>query len=385
MTESTPAQSLRVLVANIPLPANRFLVDLNEALSETCAVEHSSDAFWSMQGEYDVVHLHFPEYLTYEVEAAYHHGLSDDLIRQVEERLRHWAARSVIVVTRHVLLPHDARKDPMWEKMYETVYSCADGVVHFAGASVAEFRERYAATRFLRGREPRHAIVPHHNYASLPNTISPAEARRRLGVSEDASVMLVFGMIRSEEERRLILATFSSSKVPNKLLLVSRWRENLANVSWIRLRYWIRDLTRLYYRFHPSFNFNYGFVPENDTQLYLNAADVLFIPRTWVLNSGNITLGMTFGRVVVGPDAWDVGELLRETGNPVFDPDNPDTAAAALDEGFRLARERVVGPRNRERALSEWTPQLCADRYVSFFRELTRDTPAAGGALAHAG
>lgn len=366
---------MRVLVANIPLPGNRFLVDLNAALSAHCDLEHSSDAFWNMKGDHDLVHLHFPEYLTYELQAAYVSGLTEDLIQAVGQRLAFWSGRAGIVVTRHNLLPHDAREDAMWERMYETVYSYADGVVHFAYASMDEFQVRYAGTAFHRGRPPRHAIIPHQNYSSLPNEIGREEARQKLGIANDANVMLVFGAIRSDGEKDLIMNTFRSLGIARKVLLVSWWREALAEVSWIRLKYWLRDLVRLYYRTHPRFHFNYDFVEEADTQLYLNAADVLFIPRLQVLNSGNVTLGVTFGRVVVGPDSWDVGELLRESGNPVFDPDRPETAAAAVEEGFRLAREGRIGPANRRVALSQWDVNQCAERYAQFFRDVSDRAP----------
>jgi glycosyltransferase involved in cell wall biosynthesis len=183
-------------------------------------------------------------------------------------------------------------------------------------------------------------------------------------------VVLVFGMIRNDAERELILRTFRGLGGGGNLLLVSRWREKLRQISWIRLKYWVRDLTRLFYRLHPSYRFNYGFVEEDDTQIYLNAADVLFIPRLWVLNSGNVTLGMTFGRVVVGPDSWDVGQLLRETGNPVFDPDRPETAAAAVSEGFRLALEGKIGAANQELALREWGADQCALKYSELYRRV---------------
>jgi glycosyltransferase involved in cell wall biosynthesis len=184
--------------------------------------------------------------------------------------------------------------------------------------------------------------------------------------------MLTFGSIRNDPERQLVLDTFQRLNVPRKLLLVSRWREKLAKVSWIRLKYWIRDCTRLYYRLHPRYHLNYGFVEETDAQLYMNAADVLFIPRFRVLNSGNITMGMTFGCVVVGPDSWDVGELQRATGNPVFDPDRAETAAAAMEDGFRLAREGRIGPANRQRALRDWGADKCAAKYVQLYEEVLR-------------
>jgi glycosyltransferase involved in cell wall biosynthesis len=362
---------MRTLVANIPLPQNRFLVDLNAALGRHVQLVHDHKIFWNMEGDFDIVHLHFPEYITYEIESAYRESLSDALMAQLEERLQHWSANSTLVITRHVLLPHDARSDPRWEKLYEMVYRYVAGVVHFAEPSVTEFKQRYANTEFVHG-QPRHCIVPHHNYASLPNTVGQVEARKALGIPKKSNVMLVFGAIRNDAERDLIEKSFSRLRTRKKLLLVSRWRENLANVSWIRLKYWLRDLNRLYYRLHPRYHFNYGFVEEEDTQLYLNAADVLFIPRLHVLNSGNITLGMTFGKVVVGPDSLDVGHLLKTTGNMVFDPDRPETAAHAIERGMELAGQNEIGPANQQLALSEWSADQCADRYFEFFSELIR-------------
>ncbi len=361
---------MNILVANIPLPGNRFIVDLHEALEQRgVKIEFSHEAFWARQGDFDVVHLHFPEYMTFEIKEAYQKELTDELIKNIEARLKHWADRSRIVITRHVLLPHDARADERWERLYELCYAYADGVAHFAQASIDEFEERYAKTKFYRGKPPRHAIIPHANYASLPNNISREQARAKLGIASSAKVMLVFGSIRNFEECDLITSAFQGAKTKNKLLLVSRWREKLADVSWIRLKYWIRDLRRLYYKLHPQYIFNYGFVEEKDAQLYLNASDVLFIPRFKVLNSGNVTLGMSFGKVVVGPDSWDVGELLRETGNVTFDPDNPSTAAQAVEQAFELTGSDL-GERNRQRALNEWTPRQCAELYCNLYHSV---------------
>lgn len=360
---------VKILVGSIPMPMNRFLVDLNQALSTQSELTHDANAFWNMEGDFDVVHLHFPEYLTLEIQESYRSGLRDELIAETEKRLRFWAERSTIVVTRHVLLPHDALENPQWEKMYEMFYRYTHGVVHFAQASIDEFQERYSLTKFFNG-PPQHAIVPHHNYASLPNVVSRAEARQRLGIPNNKNVMLVFGSIRNDEEISLILDTFHGLRQRRKLLLVSKWREKLANVSWIRLKYWLRDFNRLYYRLHPSYHFNFGFVEEENTQLYLNAADVLFIPRLKVLNSGNITLGMTFGKVVVGPDSWDVGQLLRETGNPIFDPEQPKTAIASVEEGFRLAEAGHIGSANQKLTLEKWSAEQCGAKYVAFFKRL---------------
>ncbi len=360
---------MKILVANIPLPQNRFLVDLNAQISRETQLTHDETLFWHRKGDFDAVHLHFPEYMTFKHQEAYQQGLRDELIESTQACLAWWAQRAKLVITRHVLLPHDALQDPQWEKMYEAVYRHVHAVVHFASASVTEFQERYSRTEFLNG-SPAHIVIPHHNYCSLPNTNSREDCRKQLGVGLDRRVMLVFGTIRNFDEAVLILKTFRGLNLSGKLLLVSRWKEQLAKVRWIRLKYWLRDLNRLYYRLHPQYHFNYGFVEEADTQLWLNAADVLFIPRLKVLNSGNITLGMTFGKVVVGPDSWDVGQLLRETGNPVFDPDRPETAVQAVEQGFRLAAEGQRGPENQRLALSQWSAEQCARQYLQVFRDV---------------
>ena len=43
---------------------------------------------------------------------------------------------------------------------------------------------------------------------------------------------------------------------------------------------------------------------------------MVFIQRTDILNSGNVPLALSFGRVVTGPDSGNIGGLLAETSTP---------------------------------------------------------------------
>ena len=78
-------------------------------------------------------------------------------------------------------------------------------------------------------------------------------------------------------------------------------------------------------------------IPDADLPAYFSAADVVFIQRTDILNSGNVPQSFAFGRVVAGPDSGDIGEMLAATGNPVFDPADPASVDRALTEAARLA------------------------------------------------
>jgi glycosyltransferase involved in cell wall biosynthesis len=179
--------------------------------------------------------------------------------------------------------------------------------------------------------------------------------------------MLVFGAIRSDQEKQLILDTFGAIELPGKFLVASSWRENSRTQKPGLLGKLKRLVKRAGARLTGDSLFHYGYVADEDTQIYLNSADVLFIPRLQLLNSANVSLGMTFGTVVVGPDAGNAGEILRATGNPVFDPSRTESAVSATLEGFRLAAAGVRGPANRSYALAQWPVEKCAERYVEFF------------------
>ncbi len=68
-------------------------------------------------------------------------------------------------------------------------------------------------------------------------------------------------------------------------------------------------------------------------------ADVLFIPIIKSLNSGNVALGNTFGKVVVGPNYGVIGEELEKLGNPVFDVDQIEkTLKKAIESSQKINR-----------------------------------------------
>ena len=68
---------------------------------------------------------------------------------------------------------------------------------------------------------------------------------------------------------------------------------------------------------------------------------MVFIQRTDILNSGNVPLALSFGRVVTGPASGNIGGLLAETGNPAFDPADPRERAARLSATDQGARNRA--------------------------------------------
>lgn len=368
---------LRILVMAASHCDRQYLAALNRALARGNEVVCSNDAFWTQDGGFDVVHIHSPEALVPQDGEDPRGGAGAIGSRgsRFEERLGFWSQRSVLVVTRHDMQPDGLLGPaPPWGPFYEAVYRYADGVVHFTEESVQDFRARYARTTFHRGA-PRHVVVPFHGYAGLPDELLRDEAREILGIRKHRRVMLVYGDVGSEAEWRLALRAFRRARVPGKTLLVTSTSERLPAVSWIRLRCWLRSLMRFYHRLHPRQIVDHGIVDDAEVQVYLRAADILFVPRSDLISPACAVLGMTFGRVVVGPDCLGIGETLRETGNPVFDPRHPWAAVQAVERGFILADAGHLGLRSRVRVTTEWGADSAAESYLRFFSDLREARP----------
>lgn len=360
---------MNILVAAIPMPHDWYLNNIQSGLREQgFNITHHPEPFWHASQDYDIVHLHWPEYLSYAIESALRDGLSDELIRATSERLDYWRKRSRLVITRHNIRPHSSAATA-FARLYEETYGRCHAVIHMSQWSKADYLNRYRGV-FDAGAQ-RHVIIPHPVYSNMPNTISRQAARRRLNIPLDANVVCVFGSITSDEERDLILAAFGKLRLPGKVLLIPCWREKLRPIKWIRLKYWMRDVDRLSCRLHPGYRFGYARVADADVQLYMNAADVVLTPRIAPLNSGVLVLGMTFGRVVVGANTGSVGEILADFGNPTFDAGDPASVANALLAGFAQCAVGL-GARNRQRAIEEWSVESVVAKHGELFRQLVR-------------
>ena len=363
-------KKMNILLACIPTPNNRYLADLNDGLRAYANVVWDFEAFWKMENEYDIIHIHWPEYLSYEIEAYLHNtqSIPEDIWKKLKHCLKFWTEKSKLIYTRHNALPH-ARQDQEFQTLYRLVGSYAHTMVHFANYSIQQFREWYPEFTHIK-----HVVIPHHNYASLPNISTREEARKKLRIHPDAQVMLVFGDIK-ENEKPLIKEAFKAIPHGKKVLLAPGWKILRRKIAYIRLREWVWKFEQWLASKNKSFRINLGFVKEEDAHYYLNTADFLFIPRTNELNSGNITLGCTFGLVVVGKDTADIGEILKETGNPTFSVGDDASLKQAILQAYQL-KESEHGEKNRVLAMNEWNMSKIADAYIKEMHQLINNAIA---------
>jgi glycosyltransferase involved in cell wall biosynthesis len=140
----------------------------------------------------------------------------------------------------------------------------------------------------------------------VPNTkLSTADAKRQLGISKDEKTLLFFGNIAPYKGLEYLIAAFTKVlKEDRRYRLIVAGRVKACDGYWRTIEQSIassgitdRVIQKIEY------------VPDEETELYFKAADVLVLPYTRVFQSGVLFLGYAFGLPAV---ATNVGALADD-------------------------------------------------------------------------
>lgn len=358
---------LRILVlsnVSVDARANPFTVEMIKSLYRQDSVEHVDyGSFWLnvTEAAWDVIVIQWPELIV-------ERGNQSEL-EALEKRLRYLKQNSKIVTVVHNLRPHCAAGDFDFI-LYSMIFSVSDATIHLGNSSVCLLQEMYPQ---VTGKPV--VVVPHGNYKCFGPPEDKTVARAKLGLPRDGVVVLVFGELRSKEEFNLALRAIKADLGRNKTLLVAG-RVPLRNIAGRQGRvmsYALAALRTIYYFSRTTFQagvvLHERAIPSRDVPTYVSCADIVLIARRQTLNSGNIALGFTYGKVVVGPDVGNIGEVLKETGNPTYDPFDEDSLDAAMLQARELLSSSL-GQQNRQLSDEEWNWDTIAARLVSFFSSL---------------
>ncbi len=159
-------------------------------------------------------------------------------------------------------------------------------VVHVHDASTAaEIGRRF-------GRSAGVTVIPHGHYLSAyPNQVSRDAARDLLGLPPDAFVYVCLGLLRPYKGLEELLPAFRKLE-GEKLRLLVAGRPKSASYAE-RLAALAAGDARI--RLEPRF------VPVDEVQQYLNAADVAVLPYRQTTASGAALLAFSFGLPVIAP------------------------------------------------------------------------------------
>ncbi|MGY5352966.1 hypothetical protein ACXGQW_10480 [Wenyingzhuangia sp. IMCC45533] len=281
-------------------PSEAFLTEVFSEFEDSIFYGNFND----YDKSYDIVNIHWPEALFKWLEPT------DEQLLEFEKHLSQWNKYSKIISVMHNEYPH-YQNTKNYNRLYKLIYNNSHGIVHLGFYSKRKYSKIYLKSK--------HVVIKHPLYFNtIPNTISPKEAKEKIKIGLDDKVVLVFGNLRSSAEEEKMLRVFKRLKVKRKRLVVPRmYFHHLSHLNKFS-----REIVKLYYKLHPHYKFQTSYVPDNEIQNYLQASDLLWIVRTESLNSGNIFLGWTFSKKVLGPRIGNMKEILNKAKAVTYDPND---------------------------------------------------------------
>ena len=180
--------------------------------------------------------------------------------------------------------------------------------------------------------EEKVSVIPFGINNSVPNTdLTADEARQRLGIGKDEKTILFYGHIAPYKGLEYLVSAFGKlAATDDSYRLIIAGRPKNCQKYWAEIQEMIgqqiptgRVLLRA------------EFIPDEETEVYFKAADVLVLPYTHIYQSGVLFLAYSFGLPVLASDVGALkDEIVEGETGFVFLPADSDGLAQTIDRYF---------------------------------------------------
>lgn len=249
-------------------------------------------------GRHDIWHLHWPESIlsTPQRWKAIPLAFVLRLLLRVA-RLK----ETKIVWTVHNLRSHEGYYPYVEASLWQALLEHLDGYIALTEGGKAQALGRYPALHDRPG-----FVIPHGDYRpAYTDSVSRLEARARLKLPQHAQVLLSMGQLRPYKNVPWLIEQFRQLDVPDAILVVAGRPASIDVATEIIAAAGSDTRVRVHF----------GFVPADELQVYLRAADLMVLPYGEILNSGSAILALTFGCPVLVPDRGAMAELRQAVGS----------------------------------------------------------------------
>jgi glycosyltransferase involved in cell wall biosynthesis len=194
--------------------------------------------------------------------------------------------------------------------------------------------------------EDKVSVIPFGINNTVPNTsLSSKEAKQQLGLDGSDKTLLFFGNIAPYKGLEYLIEAFDALMRRDRayrLLIVGSPKGSTD--YWNEIR-WTIDRSGFENRVLAKIEY----VPDEATELYFKAADVLILPYTHVFQSGVLFLGYSFGLPAIAADVGPLREEIIEgkTGL-VFPPRDSSDLASKIEKYFQSELSHNLETRRAE-------------------------------------
>jgi len=176
-------------------------------------------------------------------------------------------------------------------------------------------------------------VLAHPINDAFPDTaLTPVEAKARLGLTPREKTLLFLGRIRAYKGLEFLLTAFERlvEHDPSYRLVIAGEPKKGDEAYFEEIHRRTapgREAGRIL--------MNARFIPDEEMELYLKAADALVLPYKDISQSGVLFLAFTFGLPAIAADVGSFSEVVRDGRTGVlFKPEDPADLTRAIEAYF---------------------------------------------------
>ena len=207
-----------------------------------------------------------------------------------------------VVWTAHNLGAHDRLEHPDLEKKYwPRVARHLSALISLSASGIEILRSRYPSLRSVPS-----FVTAHGDYRdAYARTLTRDEARARLSIEAGARVIAFVGQVRPYKNLPALLRAFAAVEDEHAVLLVAGKLKLGDKTAELHTLAAADARVRIFG----------NFIPSDEIQTYLEAADLVVLPFRETLNSGSAILALSFDRPVLVPRYGSLVDLSETIGD----------------------------------------------------------------------
>jgi glycosyltransferase involved in cell wall biosynthesis len=241
-----------------------------------------------------------------------------------------------LIITVHDILPFNEK---FYDKYFHNkLYGFGDHIIVQAENNLKRFTTLFPMyTQKL-------SFVPHGHFLDYVDIHDKTEARNRLGVPEDKTILLFFGQIKKVKGVGVLLEAFAEvlKKRDDVFLILAGnvWKDNFSYYQQIIDKYNIANELKIDIRF----------IPDEEVGYYYSACDIAVLPYLDVYQSGVIQLAYAYGKPTIATSIGSFKEIVTDGKTGFLCKPNDSASLANVIENALGHKDKfeVMGLNGRE-------------------------------------
>jgi D-inositol-3-phosphate glycosyltransferase len=277
--------------------------------------------------------------------------------------------KKVILTAHNINLSRRDSRDTLLNRLTLRIqYRLADHIFVHTQEMQRELTEEFAV------QASKVRVIPFGINNQVPNSsLSPSQAKERLGIRSAEKTILFFGKIRPYKGLEYLVEAFlrlAKRSEDYRMIVAGKPGKGCENY-WDAIEKQISGYVQ-----EGRILLKADFIPDEEVEVYFKAADVLVLPYRNIYQSGVLFLGYNFGLPVLTANVGSLKhEIIEGETGFVFKPEDPTELVEVIQRYFTSDLYKDLGRRRegiRSFAANRHSWDVVGQATVSVYADLLR-------------